>query len=176
MKKNIVALVVVALVASFSLFAVADANLNLSTHISGINYMALTATELTTSTVDAYDTAAGTIVGSKEITSATATGTIAYLSILSNNRKGFEVAISATPLASSTDGNSYKINYVVHAGTASFDTSANATNTSNKLTGGVIAGLKAYSFPVSVAVNGTEYAAALEDTYRATVTFAYTAK
>ena len=175
MKKNIVALLIVALVASFSLFAVPNANLNLSTTITGINYMALTATELTTSTVAAYNTAAQSIVGSKTITSSGSTGTIAYLSILSNNRKGFEVAISAAPLASATDGNSYEINYVVSAGSASYDTSA-ATNASNKLTGPVIAGLQAYSYAVSVNVNAAEYAAALEDTYTAAVTFTYTAK
>ena len=175
MKKNIVALLIVALVASASLFAVPDASLNLTTTITGINNMALTASELTTSTVAAYDTAADSIVASKTITNSGSTGTIAYLSVLTNRRTGFEVTISAAPLASSTVGNSYEINYVVNAGTASFDTSA-ATNSSNKLTGPVIAGLQAYSYPVSVNVNPAEYAAALEDTYTAAVTFTYTAK
>jgi hypothetical protein len=180
MKKTIITLLVVALVASASIFATvnpADVSLNLNTTINGINKMALTNAALSTSTEAAYGTNAATanLVTSKTITSSGTTGTIAYLNILTNKRTGFKVTIDAAPLASSTSGNSYKINYVLTAGTATYDTSA-TSNSTNVITGGTITGLKAYSYAVSAVINSTEYAAALEDTYSANVKFTYAAQ
>jgi hypothetical protein len=175
MKKNITAVLLTAIIASFGLFAAAPspAELNLSTSISGVNLMKLTEATFNPSpaSVSAFNTATAN-APTETVSSAADTGTIAYLSILTNKRTGFTVTMVADALASATEGNDYSINYVVTAGSATYDTSdASGTNTITVNSG--ITGLKAFSYAVSVDLNDSEYDAALEDTYTGTVTFTY---
>ncbi|AEV29187.1 hypothetical protein SpiGrapes_1375 [Sphaerochaeta pleomorpha str. Grapes] len=177
MKKNFIALVLVALVASFGLFAAAlpqPAELNLSTTISGINLMKLTTDQFNPATpsLTLFNNAPDNET-TEVVSSAADTGTIAYLSILTNKRTGFTVTMTAEALDSATVGNDFLINYVVTAGTATYDTS-NGSGTNTITVNSGIAGLTAFSYPVSVDLNDTEYDAALEDTYTGTVTFTYT--
>jgi hypothetical protein len=165
----------VALITSVSLFAVEDANLNLSTTISGINYMKLTEAEFnpTTPSTSLY-TQAEANATTETISSSAATGTIAWLSILTNKRTGFTVTLSATPLKSSTNSsNTYTIDYKVTCGTASVYT--NGTAGTPTITVSSITGLSAFSYAVSADLDDAQYDAALEDTYTGTVTFTYTA-
>jgi hypothetical protein len=174
MKKNIVALLLVALVASVSLFAVADADLNLSTTINGINYMKLTEAEFkpSTASTSAYNLATANAT-TETVSSAADTGTIAWLSILTNKRTGFTVDISATALKSSTTGNNYVIDYKITCGSAYVYT--NGAPSAPSITVSSITGLSAFSYAVSADLDDTQYAAALEDTYTGTVKFTYTA-
>jgi uncharacterized protein YfaP (DUF2135 family) len=174
MKKNIVALLLVALVASVSLFAVADADLKLSTTISGINYMKLTESQFNPSvaSVSAYSQATANAT-TETVSSAAATGTIAWLSILTNKRTGFTVTLTAEPLTSNTEGNTYEIDYKISCGTAYLFT--NGAPSAPSITVSSITGLSAFSYAVSADLDDAQYAAALEDTYTGTVTFSYTA-
>jgi uncharacterized protein YfaP (DUF2135 family) len=174
MKKNIVALLLVALVASVSLFAVADADLKLSTTINGINYMKLTEAEFkpSTASITAYNSATANAT-TETVSSAADTGTIAWLSILTNKRTGFTVSLSATPLTSATTGNTYKIHYKISCDSAYVYTNGNTGVPSLKVSS--ITGLSAFSYAVSADLDDDQYAAALEDTYTGTVTFTYTA-
>ncbi|WP_320129010.1 hypothetical protein [uncultured Sphaerochaeta sp.] len=182
MKKNIIALLTVALFTSLSLFATVttetlpDAkNLTLNTSIAGINYMALTQDAIGGNTVAAYNTVIAHPVSDKTITSSANTGTIAYLNVLSNRRTGFKVTMTATALAG-TSGNNYKINYTVTAGSnATFNTANGSSNVNNTVSSSNLTGLTGYSYAVSAQVNAAEYAAALEDNYTGTVTFTYSA-
>ncbi|WP_320128307.1 hypothetical protein [uncultured Sphaerochaeta sp.] len=174
MKKNIIALIAIALIATAGLFATDSKTLDLNTHISGINLMSLSSVQLTTSTVTAYNTALASPVSTATLNSSAASGTLAYLNILSNKRTGFTVTVTATHLAG-TNGNPYTIDYSVTAGSASYDTSA-STHTGNTLAPSAnLTGLTAFSYAVSADLNDSQYAAALEDTYTGTVTFTYTA-
>jgi hypothetical protein len=176
MKKKITAILLVAIIASFGLFATAPspADLNLSTTISGINLMKLTEATFNPSpaSVSAFNTATANAT-TETVSSAADTGTIAYLSILTNKRTGFTVTMVADALASETVDNNYSINYVVTAGTATYDTS-DGSGTNTIIVNSDITGLKAFSYAVSVDLNDAEYDAALEDTYKGAVTFTYT--
>jgi hypothetical protein len=176
MKKKIIALVLVTLIASFGLFAAlpSPADLNLSTTISGKNLMKLTKTEFAPSPAseNAFNTAVAN-EATEVVSSAADTGTIAYLSILTNKRTGFTVTMTAEALDSATVGNDYLINYVVTAGTATYDTS-DSSGTNTIVVNSGITGLSAFSYAISVDLNDAEYDAALEDTYTGDVTFTYT--
>jgi hypothetical protein len=179
MKKSIVTALLVAAFAASSLFAMgpgasstttdSSAELNLSTTIAGINEMKLTVSEVTTS-----DFATATANGETETVSLDTDGnTLAYLSVMTNNRTGFTVGIGATALASETEGNDYVINYTLSCGdSASIDTSTQSKASVSKDS---IDELSAFSYAVSVDLDDDEYNAALEDDYTATVTFSYTA-
>ena len=178
MKKNIIALLSITLIASFGLFAATlptPAQLNLSTTISGVNLMKLTTDQFNpgTPSIALFDSATAN-EATEVVSNAADTGTIAYLSILTNKRTGFTVTMTAEALDSATVGNNFLINYVVTAGTASYDTS-DGTGTNTITVNSGITGLTAFSYPVSVDLNDAEYDAALEDTYSGTVTFTYTA-
>jgi hypothetical protein len=172
MKKSIIVSLLVAILASVSAFAsVADetsATLDLSTTIDGINEMKLTTSEVTTSGF--YDAESN---GDTETVSLDTDGsTLAYLSVLTNNRTGFTVGIGASALASDTEGNEYVINYTLSCGDASIDTS---TESEASVSEDSVDKLSAFSYAVSVDLDDDEYNAALEDEYTATVTFSYTA-
>jgi hypothetical protein len=178
MKKSITAILIVAIIATASLFATtapSPADLNLKTQISGINMMKLTKNIFSPSpaSVSTFNSAEANET-LEEVSSSTNTGTIAYLSILTNKRTGFTVTMSAAALTPATDGNTFSIDYVVTASSATYDTAAE-TNTSNTIVvNSGITGLSAFSYPVSVDLDDTDYDAALEDTYTGTVTFTYT--
>lgn len=177
MKKNIIAALLIAIVATVGLFAAgpAPAELNLKTSISGLNKMKLTKAEYApaTTSVSSFDQAEAN-EATEEVASAADTGTIAWLSILTNKRTGFTVSMTATSLTSDTEGNNFSIDYVVTAENASYDTAA-STNSGNAITvSSGITGLSAFSYPVSVDLDDTDYDAALEDTYTGTITFSYT--
>jgi hypothetical protein len=176
MKKKIIALVLVTLIASFGLFAAlpSPADLNLSTTISGINLMKLTEATFNPSpaSVSAFNTATANAT-TETVSSAADTGTIAYLSILTNKRTGFTVTMTADALAGENVDNEYLINYVVTAGTATYNTTG-GTGANTIVVNSGITGLSAFSYAISVDLNDAEYDAALEDTYTGDVTFTYT--
>ena len=174
MKNLITALLLVALVTSVSLFAATDASLDPHATIEGINFMKLTESEFAPSVASrsAYDSATANAT-TETVDDAEDTGTIAWLSILSNNRTGFTVGISATPLKSPNTANTYKIDYKISCGSAYVFT--NGAPSAPSITVSTITGLSAFSYAVSADLDDAQFAAALEDTYTGTVTFTYTA-
>jgi uncharacterized protein YxeA len=178
MKKSIIALLVIMLVASVSLFAVVattteslESNLTLQTDIAGINYMKLTASSFTpkTPSVKAFEDATANEAVEK-FSSAEEVNDLAYLSILTNKRTGFSIYITATQLEN--ESQDYKIDYKVTCDDTYFYASKPMTGIAISETEG-ITGLSAFSYPISIDLDDDQYAAALEDEYTGTVTFTY---
>lgn len=182
MKKSIIALLLVAIIAAPSAFAMGgpitetidlSTSLDLRTTVDGINAMKLTTAAYTPEVPsEAGFVNAAANEQTETVSIATDGTTLAYLSILTNNREGFSVEIEATELASSTEGNNYTIGYNLTCG----NTEVEAGGSSKTITSDSIDRLSAFSYAVSVDLNDAEYNAALEDEYTANVSFAYTAK
>lgn len=161
----------VGFVVTASLFATPDASLNLSAKISGVNMMKLTASSFTPNipSIEAFNSAAAND-DEEVITSSKEVEDIAWLSILTNKRTGFSIYISATQLENAEKD--YKIDYKISMNKtymyASKPTSLPFVDVKSGITG-----LSAFSYPISIDINDAQYAAALEDTYKGTVTFTY---
>jgi hypothetical protein len=187
MKKNLIALLIVALVA-VGLFATpanpSNATFDVTTEISPINEMKLTTSALSSP----YPISLTGVDGFASDVTISSTGSTtaftAYISALSNNKKGFTVKMSATPMVSTTDStNTYEIDYTVAATlgsgesavTKSYATNGSATSV-DVFDQGAITTLTGLSAKLSVAVDSASFAAAIEDDYKGTVTFTYVAK
>jgi uncharacterized protein YxeA len=182
MKKSIIALLVIMLVASVSLFAVVattttttteslKSDLTLQTDIAGINYMKLTASSFApeTPTVKAFEDATANEEVEK-FSSAEEVKDLAYLSILTNKRTGFSIYITATQLEN--ESQDYKIDYKVTCDDTYFYASKPMTGIAISETEGITS-LSAFTYPISIDLDDDQYAAALEDEYTGTVTFTY---
>ncbi|GEM_PF-4757970 len=178
MKKNLIAILIIALVSVGLFAAVSDAQFQVQTTISAINDM-----KLTTSSIDALSPMPTSLSGVTgftapvKITSSGATEAFtAYISALSNNQAGFTVKMSATPMVSTSDpsnGNNHKINYTVAAGGVEYITGTTA-NPVTVISQGTITALKGVSKVLSISVDTVSFNAAIQDSYEGTVTFTYT--
>lgn len=177
MKKSIIALLLVALIATSSAFAMVasgpSADLKLTTAIEGINAMRLTSERFAPAVPSESELNSAEGNGDTEVVSLDTDGTtLAYLSILTNNREGFKVSIKADPLTSSDKKNEYSIDYVLSCGGQSLDTDKTDSLTIEE---GTISALSAFSYAIAVDLDDDQYNAALEDNYEANVSFEYTA-
>ncbi len=178
MKKTI-AILLVLVIAMAGVFAdiagAASSTLNLTTQRTGIQYLAITASEFEGNTLALWNTANAT---SNLLTAdvPVADGTLAWLNLINNNRAGVDVYVSATQMASTdtTDtSNTYKIDYAVSVGEGSFNTASNteevkilsAANTK------AVAGLFMESYAITAVVDSDDFEQAPADTYRGIVTF-----
>lgn len=181
MKKNLIALLIVALVA-VGLFAdPANSTFEVKTTITGINEMGITKTAMTLSDFDLTATnlfstlTIGGTGGSALATDGAVTFD-AYISTRSNNRSGYTVKVSATPMVTAAVGQTTpKINYTVAvAGTenGSYST-ATGGDAASVITIASLTATDVQSRKISLTVNMTDYAAAVEGSYTGTVTFEY---
>ncbi len=178
MKKNLIVLLVIALVTVGLFAAVPEAEFQVTTSISAINAMKLTTTDIA-----ALETVPITLGGMTEfeadvvISSQGATEAFtAYITALSNHSGGFTLKVSATPMTSKDNSatNSNKIDYTVTAGSATYTTSDTAT-AQTVVTSGAITKLTGISKQIAIAVDTSTFNAAVEDDYVGTVTFTYEA-
>jgi len=177
MRKNLIITLLLAIAFTFSVAADdPSASFNVSTSISAINNMKISNTEVTPTTFgDASTTFSGTvaIIATGEDANMDSSGAIdltAYISTLSNNRNGYSITMSATPLSS--DGAT--INYTVTVNNVTFATKSE-TNPKTILTVESLSELDTESLPISVMVVRSEYDSAVQGTYTGTVTFNYVA-
>jgi hypothetical protein len=185
MKKNLIALLIVALV-TVGLFAAtnpSNAEFTVKTTIDGINDMRITKTPVALST---FDTANNlftelSIGGATGAAVDTTTGVVtfnAYISTRSNNRKGYTVKLSATPMTSAPSGQtSAEINYTVAVAgdeAGSFDT-AEDTTAVEVIVVESLSAVGVESRKISLTVDADEYTTAVEGTYTGIVTFNYIA-
>ena len=168
MKKILTITLYLTTITLLSTFAVdATDELTVNTAILGQNEILLSTTPLAiNSWVDGNYTSRA--IEANEIGTLT---NIGYINVKTNNRAGYDLEVTATPLISDT----FRIDYALSAGSASYDTSA-ATNESNTISVNEITGLIVTPYALSILVDSNDYNSQPAGNYTGTVTFNYTAK
>ena len=173
MKKLATLLIILAL-ATGGVFAY-DSTLDLSTIVDQTQGMKITASQFTGTTLEALNSAT-------EVTSYTVTAggeyEVGWISVISNNRTGYEVTMSATAMASTETPVSY-INYTISLGTAMITTNG-ATPVSLQPPSYVfkvasLDSLTPNSRKITLIVSDDALNSAVEGQYTGTVTFSFTA-
>ncbi|ADY12090.1 hypothetical protein [Sphaerochaeta globosa] len=151
------------------------ASFDVSTVVQGINRMKITTTQFS-GNPEQFESAE-TYTGPLQVTSAGNQDFSAYLTILSNNRKGYSVSMSATAMASAVTGQATAyIDYIVTINGQSITTDgATSLTPVDVITVPSMAGLGSQSDKLSINVDQAKFDAAVEGTYTGTVTFVYTA-
>jgi hypothetical protein len=183
MKKTI-AILLVLVIAMAGVFAAnpvnnANAQIILNTTVSGINYIAITSTGLSsdTTTMAGFLTHTGTPLAEKAIT--TTSSTIGHLNLLTNARTGIDVFMKSTQLGSSTTGNNAKIHLSVTCANDTFSTLAipETNNGFVKILSttetAAASGLFMHSYEITGNAEQNSFDAAPVDTYTAYLTFAF---
>jgi hypothetical protein len=178
MRKNLIITLLLAILVTFSLAADdPSAAFSVTTSISAINEMKISNAVVTTETFKSSSTTfSGTvaIVGSGEGANMDSSGNVsftAYISTLSNNRGGYSINMSATPLTN--DGAT--INYTVTVNEVPYTTGTPSPSAVPVLTVSSLSELDAKSLPIAVTVVRSEYDSAVQGTYEGSVTFEYVA-
>lgn len=150
-----------------------------TTSISGINDMKITNTTVDTTTYGNPNYSFGgtvAIASSGDNANMDSNGNVsfaAYISTLSNNRKGYTITMSATALTSEGTPPA-TINYTVTVNNVSYATKTD-TAAVDVLTVSSLGELDTESLPISVQVVRSEYDSAVQGSYTGTVTFNYVA-
>jgi len=187
MKKKTIAILLILVIGVVGVFAAPpytqSKTVYLETEIQAINEMIVTADgeldwddySTTTSAYGTTETAYGALSDSSNYNKD---GTIAYLHARSNNRGGFAVTMTATPLKSTVDGvGTEYIDFIVKCGEAIVET----TNDAVAVTAGTVKTLTygGSQMPIleeEITVNLKEkLAEAAEGTYTGSIIFSYTA-
>lgn len=182
--KILIILLTVALVASGFLMADPTSSFDITTTVAGINQMKLTKAAFSGTNLSSAAAFEGNLSEGPAGWSVTAggpqSGLAAHISTLSNNRAGYTVTMSATPMKSTINSVDAYINYIVS--TVSTDgTEASSYNTKTDstavdvITVSSLDGLTGTSREISITVNADEFAAAVKGSYTGKITFTYTA-
>ncbi len=186
MKKNLIAILIIALV-SVGLFAATvpgPSSFDVTTTVLGINLMKITKAAFTGTTETAFTNAAA-FQGPLGVTGYGAPANFsAYISTLSNSRVGYKVTMTATAMKSTeTVGQSSVdafIHYTVTANNQSVDTSGKSGGPGaggkvviDTLSAG-LTGVAPASHQITLSVDQASFEAAVEGTYTGTVTFTWT--
>lgn len=179
MKKNLIAILIIALV-SVGLFAdnagsPTSADFKVTTTVGAYSLVSVTSAEFTGTTLEAWNT----FLPTKAITDPVpvAAGTLAYANVISNNKSGVDVYVKASKMASAVAANEYEIDYTVTVNTKSYATKTSTANVkfleaaNSKATTKLFIG----SYPVTVAVDEASFNNAPQDTYTGTITFTFSA-
>jgi hypothetical protein len=181
MKKNLIAILIIALV-SVGLFAdPITSTFDVTTSVKSINELKLTEGALSSpypTSLVGFDEFSDDVVIDSDGETEDFT---AYISVLSNHKAGFTVTMSASPMISTTapTTNTYEIDYTVTVGTGQSAKSYTTNATASAVTvfeETAIMALTGESKILSVEVDPDTFTAAIEDDYKGTVTFTYTAK
>lgn len=173
MKKSLL-LVVLALICTTLAAAPGPSSFDVSTVVQGINKMKLTTSQFTGSPGQFDDAVAYT--GPLQVSTYGNQTFSAYLSTISNNRKGYKVSMGATAMASTESGQptSY-IDYTVTVNGQSLTTNgATGVGTVDVINVSSMAGVASQSHQISLSVDQASFEAAVEGMYTGTVTFTYT--
>ncbi|NLN72527.1 MAG: hypothetical protein GX137_07085, partial [Thermoplasmatales archaeon] len=134
MRKNLIIMLLLTIALTLPITAAEppSAAFTVSASISAINDMKITNTQVNEETYgNSGNTFGGsvTIIGSGEGANMDSNGNVsigAYISAISNNRGGYTITMSATPLTSAGTPPA-TINYIVSVADASYDTKSNTT-------------------------------------------------
>lgn len=173
MKKTTIAVLLVLLLASTSIFAVSD-NFTVTTTIDEIGLMKITTAALSTHTVAAYN--ALTDFEELPISSSGAQTFAAYLTTLSNKRTGYTVTMGASAMKSTVGAVDSYIDYTVGVNSVDLTTGGATDPTAvTVLTVASLGTLQAQSHAISLSVDATTFDSAVSGSYSGTVTFTFTA-
>jgi hypothetical protein len=183
MKKNLIVLLVIALV-SVGLFAAdppaaptATDSFTVQTNVLGVNEMQVTEGDIGTATTW---TGATTYQGygiSNENPILAPTAPIAYLSVISNRRAGYTISLTVAAMKSTVGSVDSYINYDIKLNNTTVSTNNGTAVTKDEIiVVQSLTGLTGISYPINLTVNATQFAAAVEGDYTGTVTFNYTAR
>ncbi|NLZ77617.1 MAG: hypothetical protein GX911_06580 [Spirochaetales bacterium] len=173
--KKLITLLIILTLATGGIFASPDAFLEFSTLVDQIQGMKITASQFTGTSLEA-------LANAEEVTSYTVTSggsfEVGWISVISNNRTGYEVTMSATAMASTETPVSY-INYTISLGTAMITTNG-ATPVSLQPPSYVfkvasLDSLTPNSRKITLIVSDDALNSAVEGQYTGTVTFSFTA-
>ena len=176
MKKNLIALLIVALV-SVGLFAdpITD-SFTVTTTVTSKNNMKVTEEDVSTKAWSSLTDFTNFGVTSTNLNTGAA---IAYLTTQSNNRKGYKISIAATAMANAAmEGYAITyINYTVYLGTdtTGLQTTNGTEATKDVITVSELTTLTEVSYQIKIKVDADQFAAAVDGTYTGTVTFNYIA-
>ena len=183
MKKNLVALLLVLAVVSVGLFAGPTVNFNVVTNVPAIGEIKITDGQFAPEPVrrNSLSTITPTFTGTHTVSQAGAQNLGKYISVLSNNRAGFTIEMSATAMKSGNLGDGYYdyINYTVAAGGASIETEDETVKPAQVVyeTPAKLTGLSFYSTLITLTVDEDSFHDALAgEGYQGTVTFEYFTK
>ena len=185
MRKNLIIMLLLTIALTLPITAAEppSAAFTVSASISAINDMKVSNDVVTTETFGSTSTSFSetvAIIGSGEGANMDGDGYIdftAYISAISNNRGGYTIRMSATPLTSAGTPPAtinYKVS-VLNTATStsvSYDTKSNTTDV-EVINVGSLSALDVKSLPISVQLYRSEYDSAVAGTYTGTVTFHY---
>ena len=173
MKKSIVAAILVLALASL---AVSADCFDVDTIVEGINMMKITMADCSQKTQSQFEEAPS-FQGPLNVTTPGAqTNLTAWLSTLSNEREGYTVSMSATPMKSCFSGfaDAY-INYTVTVNDKSITTAGpQAAAAVDVITIATLSSLDIQSHQIALNVDQGTFHTAVEGQYSGTVTFTYT--
>lgn len=173
MRRTFIATLLVLILASTSIFSVDD-NFAVTTDVSLIGYMKVSASKIGGHTLAKYNDS-----GSLETLAITTSGDQtfdAFMTTLCNNRTGYTVTMSASPMTSTEGSSTSHINYTVTCNNKSVTTTSTSeplpllimnVQSLNKLTG--------RSKRISLSVDAATFDAAVAGDYVGTVTFTFAA-
>jgi hypothetical protein len=182
MKKNLIALLVIALV-SVGLFAVdPTAGFDVTASVGATNEIKVTKIAVTTAA--AFDLATNAFGSSHTVTAGgPQTGLAAYVSTKSNNRGGYTISMSATSMKSGAQGETpayinYTVSVTAGSEVSSITTTSGTTAASKTdfITVSSLNALTVQSYLIELSVNATEFTNAVEGEYSGNITFTFSAK
>jgi hypothetical protein len=173
--KKLITLLIVFTLATGGIFA-AEASFDITTTVAPINGMKITTAKFTGSTLEALNNASG--VSSYTVTkSGYQSNFSGWISVVSNNREGYKVTMSATAMTSTVGTTTSYINYTVFFGTQLTFTTNGAAQVSpiTVLEKSSLTSLSGNSREIGLDIDPTSFNNAVEGQYTGTVTFTFQA-
>jgi hypothetical protein len=182
MKKTIAILLVLAIsmVGIFAVAGGATSSFDVSTQVTGLNYLAITATEFLGSNMNAWNSHNETQITSPvSLNTGTATD-VAYLNVINNKRNGVLVYIQADKMVSLENSatNTYLIDYKATVNSVEYDTDSETVGSFKEIIttteSAATHSLFMDSYAINIDIDDTDLENAPEDTYSGTITFNFT--
>ena len=176
MKKTIIAILAILIIASVSIFAVDD-SFTVTTNVAEIGLMKVSSAAIVANTNTGY-TNAGEFLTLPITTSGTQDFS-AYLTVLANKRSGYEVTMAATAMTSTVGSATSYINYTVSLVSDPLKkivtNGATATGSVTVMDVNSLTALTGASEKLALSVDSTTFEAAVSGSYTGTVTFTFSA-
>lgn len=178
MKKTLLAIALIMIIATGAVFA-ADStdSFTITTSIEDVGLMKVSESAIDGHTQDAY-AEAGNFTTYEVKSSGKQENFEAYLTVLSNKRTGYAVTMEATAMTSTVaDYATSYINYTVECEGQKIITnnSSSATEGAHVVSVPSLATLTGASYPITLSIDESTFAAAVSGSYVGTVTFTFLA-
>ncbi len=183
MKKNIIATLLVLIISMVGVLAVAGgatSSFDVSTQVTGLNYLAITETEFSGTTMNDWNSHNGTQITSPvPLNTGTATE-VAFLNVINNKRDGVSVYIKADKMGSVANSatNTYLIDYTATVNSVDYNTASETVGSFKEIIttteSAATTSLFMESYGITIDILDTDLDNAPQDTYSGTITFNFT--